>query len=161
MSSIGCSNADKTYSRRRLAAGAHQKFAATCAEGTSGQALTAIEQYYLDSTVFGENTDSQFRGYPARSTSPRGEGYLCSNLDIYLTHEPCVCCAMAMVHSRFRTCVLVNKMAYSGALCARTHQSQLGYGLFWRRELNWRVVTFRYKLPSQERDSVLKDMFHA
>ena len=153
--------------RRRLAAGSHQKFAATCAEGLPGQALTATEQYYLDSSFFGDDADAKFPGYPARDTEPRSEGYLCSNLDIYLTHEPCVCCAMAMVHSRFRACIFVNQMQLSGALCARTHQSRLGYGLFWRRELNWRVLTYRYKtceeLEADTEDSgkVLNDMFNA
>lgn len=146
--------------RKRLAAGSHQKFAATCSEGLPGQAVSAIEQYYLDSTFFGEDADAKFIGYPPRNTAIRCEGYLCSNLDIYLTHEPCVCCSMAMVHSRFRACILMKRMTSSGALCARTHQSLLGYGLFWRRELNWRVLTFRYK-SGHDRDSVLKDMFHA
>lgn len=146
--------------RRRLAAGSHQKFAASCTEGVPGQAVSAIEQYYLDATMFGEDADEKFTGYPPRHTDPRGEGYLCSNLDVYLTHEPCVCCAMAMVHSRFRACILLKRMTSSGALCARTHQSLLGYGLFWRRELNWRVLTFRYR-SGDDRDSVLKDMFHA
>ena len=145
--------------RKRLAAGSHQKFAASCSEGLPGQAVSATEQYYLDSSFFGDDADSKFVGYPARHTSPRGEGYLCSGLDIYLTHEPCVGCAMAMVHSRFRACVFTTRMVNSGALCARTSQSLLGYGLFWRRELNWRVLTFRYS--SEGRDAVLKDMFHA
>ena len=151
--------------RRRLAAGGHQKFASSCAEGVPGQAVSATEQYYLDHTFFGENADTFFRDYPPRHVEARGEGYLCSNLDIYLTHEPCVCCGMAMVHSRFRSCVFSNRMMNSGALCARTHQSRLGYGLFWRRELNWRVLTFRYKtneeLETGLPGSVLKDMFHA
>jgi len=61
-----------------------------------------------------------------------------------VTHEPCVCCGMGMIHSRFRSCVLGREMPGSGGLSAEKGANRLGYGLFWRRELNWRVMTFQH-----------------
>jgi tRNA-specific adenosine deaminase 3 len=99
------------------------------------------------------------------SSSSRSDGYLCSGLDLYLTHEPCVCCAMAMIHSRFRACIFEKRMSGSGALTARDRKDSLGYGLFWRRELNWRVMTFHYQEEVEKRGRRKKekerDMFHA
>lgn len=99
------------------------------------------------------------------STGSKSDGYLCSGLDLYLTHEPCVCCAMAMIHSRFRACIFEKRMPGSGALTARDRKDSLGYGLFWRRELNWRVMTFHYQEEVDNRGRRKKEkdkyMFHA
>jgi tRNA-specific adenosine deaminase 3 len=144
--------------RRRLAAGSHTRFASTCQESPAGQALTAIEKVYadLDATPaspasspgspkdLSESLSASLNTAMAplgSSPAPRAEGYLCSGLDIYLTHEPCVCCAMAMIHSRFRACIFEKRMPGSGSLTARDCRDSLSYGLFWRRELNWRVMT--------------------
>ena len=140
--------------RRRISAGGHLKFKDTCTESPAGQSLAPIESYYeedreplrdltagLGNIVLETNTADVL---PEKRNGPRSEGYLCSGLDIYLTHEPCVCCAMAMIHSRFRACVFVRKMPGSGGFCAEPGKNRLGYGLFWRRELNWRVMTFQH-----------------
>ena len=140
--------------RRRIAAGGHLKFKDTCTESPAGISLTPIEGHYeedeeplrdltagLGNIVLENNTADTL---PEKRTAPKGEGYLCSGLDIYLTHEPCVCCAMAMIHSRFRACVFARKMPGTGGFCAEPGKNKLGYGLFWRRELNWRVMTFQH-----------------
>lgn len=150
--------------RRRLAAGRHVKFADTCAEGIPGQPLYPAEDHYLqppqEETVL--SMSEFYDALPPLQTEVRGEGYLCSGLDIYLTHEPCVCCGMAMVHSRFRTCIFINRVLKSGALTARIDKNALGYGLFWRRELNWRVMTFHYKNPDADaKPAVSSEVFQA
>lgn len=160
--------------RRRINAGGHLKFKDSCTETPSGQALTPIESHYeeeeeplrdltsgLGNLVLENNTTDTL---PEKRTGPRGEGYLCSGLDIYLTHEPCVCCAMAMIHSRFRACIFARRMPGSGGLSAEPGKNRLGYGLFWRRELNWRVMTFQHmEAASLEGDQGRMDteIFHA
>ncbi|KAK5259057.1 tRNA-specific adenosine deaminase subunit tad3 [Exophiala xenobiotica] len=139
--------------RRRIAAGGHKKFLTTYCETPSGQALTSIEARYEDdgkalqdlTTQVGNIAISEpHDALPEKQSGPQKEGYLCSGLDIYVTHEPCVCCGMGMIHSRFRSCVLGREMPGSGGLSAEKGANRLGYGLFWRRELNWRVMTFQH-----------------
>ncbi|KAK3077968.1 hypothetical protein LTS18_008787 [Coniosporium uncinatum] len=74
-------------------------------------------------------------------------GYLCTDLEIYVTHEPCLMCSMAILHSRFARCIFGQRMASTGAMMA---DSGLGYGLFWRPELNWKFLCWRW----QEDDNV-------
>ena len=80
-------------------------------------------------------------------------GYLCVNLELFITHEPCVMCSMAILHSRFGRVVFGERMAITGGLTADKGHSadnstdvveDLGYGLFWRPELNWRFLTWQF-----------------
>ncbi|KAL2066222.1 hypothetical protein VTL71DRAFT_2293 [Oculimacula yallundae] len=68
-------------------------------------------------------------------------GYLCHELEIYCTHEPCVMCSMAIVHSRFGRVMFKRRMAETGGLCA---DGELGHGLFWRKELNWTLLGWQW-----------------
>lgn len=89
-------------------------------------------------------------------------GYLCLDLEIYLTHEPCVMCAMALLHSRFGRVIFGKRMSRTGALSAEL--DSLGHGLFWRDHLNWKFLTWQW-LPSidehEEADEVCEDDIHA
>lgn len=107
-----------------------------------GRPLTATERQYFAAPEINITDEAASTWFPRAQSSLRPDPYLCNGLDVYLTHEPCVCCAMAMLHSRFRACIFARPMHASGALTA--DPDGLGYGLFWRRELNWRVTTFEY-----------------
>ncbi|KAF2140699.1 uncharacterized protein K452DRAFT_351896 [Aplosporella prunicola CBS 121167] len=89
-------------------------------------------------------------------------GYLCLDLEIYLSHEPCVMCSMAILHSRFGRCVFARRMPRSGGLGAEEWaaeakadvkaeavsevEADAGHGLFWRpAELNWKFLTWQWR----------------
>ncbi|RLL96255.1 hypothetical protein CFD26_106238 [Aspergillus turcosus] len=98
-------------------------------------------------------------------------GYLCTDLDVYLTHEPCLCCSMGMLLSRFRAVIFPRKRRMvTGGLASEpvvspecgpevepetSESQQMGessdpapkrkyYGLHWRKELNWRALGFEF-----------------
>ncbi|KAF4554218.1 tRNA-specific adenosine deaminase subunit tad3-like protein [Elsinoe fawcettii] len=81
-------------------------------------------------------------------------GYLCVDLEIYLTHEPCLMCSMAIVHSRFARCVFGKRMPSSGGMSG---DCGLGYGLFWRSELNWKLLCWEYTCRRNEEMAALKE----
>lgn len=86
---------------------------------------------------------------------PNPDGYLCHGLEMYLTHEPCVMCSMAILHSRMGKVVFRHRMSLTGGLCAedrgQDHPSLegadggRGLGLFWRRELNWSMIAWEWE----------------
>lgn len=79
-------------------------------------------------------------------------GYLCLELEIYVTHEPCVMCSMAILHSRFNRVIFGQHMPHTGGLTAETvsgdpwegKSSGTRYGLFWRPELNWKLLAWQW-----------------
>lgn len=95
-------------------------------------------------------------------------GYLCVDLDIFLTNEPCVMCSMAILHSRFRRCIFAKRMPLTGGMTADTAegsaplQGGLQHGMFWRpSELNWKFLAWEYKTDGEERqDDGIKDTLH-
>ena len=99
-----------------------------------------------------------FQDYPLTTTERtffdantlEAGGYLCTGLDIYLTHEPCLMCSMAILHSRFDKVVFNRRMSATGGLTAESSSDEgssergLGYGLFWLPKLNWKLLAWEW-----------------
>lgn len=74
-------------------------------------------------------------------------GYLCHDLVVYTSYEPCAMCAMALVHSRIGRLTYIFKHN-RGAL-----ESSLFIGD--RRDLNWTFDIWRWVGPTEEYDCPL------
>ena len=80
------------------------------------------------------------------------DGYLCLRLEVFLTHEPCMMCSMALVHSRVGRVIFLSRTPQTGGLTAEMVRNDsgpvgLGYGLCWRKELNWQFMCWEYIEP--------------
>lgn len=69
----------------------------------------------------------------AKRGNPESENYLCLDMDVYTTDEPCTMCSMALVHSRIGRLIYIRQSTVSGAI---DPSSQLSYGLHGRPQLN-------------------------
>jgi tRNA-specific adenosine deaminase 3 len=88
------------------------------------------------------------------------DGYLCHGLEIYITHEPCVMCSMALLHSRFTRVVFGRRMPRTGGLCSEVCPQSLGYGLFWKKELNWSFLAWQLEVGELESLPVVSSAIH-
>lgn len=77
----------------------------------------------------------------AAEGDPGPRPYLCTGYDAYLLHEPCVMCAMALVHSRLRRVIYCVPDAQRGALGGALK-------LHSQRSLNHRYSVWRLPLAS-------------
>ena len=121
-------------------------------------ALVARKRQRLAQEVGAATDDSNiFQDYPLTATEQtffdantlEAGGYLCTGFDIYLTHEPCLMCSMAILHSRFKKVVFNRRMSGTGGLTAESSEEGsseqgLGYGLFWLPKLNWKLLAWEW-----------------
>lgn len=107
---------------------------------------------------------------------PCPDGYLCHELELYMTHEPCTMCAMAILHSRMGRIVFRQRMPLTGGMSSEDRGHDLcgadgtcergpcgggqGLGLHWRKELNWSMLGWEWETDDAER-LVVNSHLHA
>ncbi|XP_012674438.1 probable inactive tRNA-specific adenosine deaminase-like protein 3 [Clupea harengus] len=72
---------------------------------------------------------------PGSTQEQRGEPYLCTGYDLYVTREPCIMCAMSLLHSRIGR-VFYGTTTRDGALGTR-------YKIHTQKELNHHFEVYR------------------
>ncbi|KAH6656734.1 hypothetical protein BKA67DRAFT_531989 [Truncatella angustata] len=97
---------------------------------------------------------------------PCPDGYLCHDLELYMTHEPCTMCSMAILHSRMGRIVFRQRMPLTGGMSSEDRGYDLcggesicengpcgggqGLGLHWRKELNWSMLGWEWETDKAE-----------
>lgn len=120
----------------------------------------------LDRSLFCDVPLTEAEKAPYDKDNISTNGYLCVDLDIYLTHEPCVMCSMAILHSRFKRCIFSKRMPLTGGMTADTAGNAtnpgkgLQHGIFWRpTELNWKFLA--WECPGNgDSDASIADTVH-
>ena len=119
-------------------------------------------------TAFADEPLTELESSVDESATLKPGGYLCLDLEIYLTHEPCVMCSMAILHSRFGRVVFEERMPKTGGLSAEQEKtdpeaqtSGMGYGLFWRPELNWKLLAWQWLSDGNSYPTTIAPDVHA
>ena len=131
--------------------------------------IAGTDPALLDRSLFCDSPLTEVEKEYYEKDNIASSGYLCVDLDIYLTNEPCVMCSMAILHSRFRRCIFSTRMPHTGGMTSDvvdvTPKSDGGlkHGLFWRpSELNWKFLAWEFKEDGKDEKEAtrFKDMLH-
>ncbi|KAL1659976.1 hypothetical protein GGF50DRAFT_64145 [Schizophyllum commune] len=107
-----------------------------------GATLAAAEQENDDtSSVAIERADD------ASPAAQNGQDYLLTGLTLYLTHEPCIMCSMALLHSRVKEVIYLISMNATGGCGGATC-------LPWLQGVNHRFRIGRWKGEGQGKDAL-------
>lgn len=134
-----------------------QKLKTKSLEENGPESMSAPSAEKINNTIFMDQPLTALEKRIYNSHQIAADGYLCHNLELYITHEPCVMCCMAILHSRFGRVTFGQRMPKTGGMCAESSQDStgkdgLGLGLFWRKELNWSLLGWQW-LPEESDDS--------
>lgn len=108
-------------------------------EAANGGAETAALQEGPAAAAAAAQAGAGSESVAAEAAGPGPRPYLCTGYDCYLLHEPCVMCAMALVHSRLRRVVYCAPDPERGALGG-------AFRLHSQRSLNHRYRVYRLPL---------------
>lgn len=104
-------------------------------------ATQQLAAHPLDHAVMRAVRQVAEREWTSKQKNPESESYLCLDMDVYLTDEPCTMCSMALVHSRIGRLVYARSSRVTGAI---DPESDLGYGLHDRPQLNHTFQVWQY-----------------
>ena len=120
--------------------------------------IAGTDPALLDRSLFCDSPLTEVEKEYYEKDNIASSGYLCVDLDIYLTNEPCVMCSMAILHSRFRRCIFSTRMPHTGGMTSdgvddTPLSGGLKNGLFWRpTELNWKFLAWEFKEDGEDKE---------
>lgn len=103
----------------------------------------ALQQEQGEPGVGEKRRREAIKGVGATLTELTGRPYLCTGYDAYCVREPCVMCAMALVHSRVRRVIYGVPSRRTGALGGGL------YSLHGQRTLNHHYVVYSFGLEEE------------
>ncbi|KZP31457.1 cytidine deaminase-like protein [Athelia psychrophila] len=100
----------------RAMADQHAAEAVSLSAVASPSTSTSLANTSINGDVPAIPTDATEDATPAPATLPPSRGYLLTAHTLFTTHEPCVMCAMALLHSRVRQVFYLRPLPATGGL---------------------------------------------